>query len=176
MIYARYYLILSLPLISVMLRDILTQNFCKQKWGRAKSIPLLSESSQYATLLLGKTISMVQTFFGKTKTLFGFLSISKTGTKVGLNVMWCHGNFWKVGDTCIPLASVGGNSVRAPSSRTSAFPGKSPRLLTSTSLQLALLPSRHHRYSPQQCYPMHFLPITQGLGAYVLRNANCNTG
>lgn len=110
------------------------ENFCKQKWGRAKGIPLLSESSQYATLLLGKTISMVQTFFGKTKILFGFLSISKTGTKVGLNVMWCHGNFWKVGDTCIPLASAGGNSVRAPSSRTSTFPGKSPRLLGSTSL------------------------------------------
>lgn len=50
--------------------------------------------------------------------------------------MWCNRSSWKVKDTYTPLASVraGGKSVRAPSSRTAAFPVKSLRLLRSNCL------------------------------------------
>lgn len=100
-------------------------NFCKQKWGKAKSISLLSESSQYATLLLGKTyISMVKALFEKAKFLFGFLPVSKIDTKVGLpkcdvvqEELLESGGY--LHSPCI--SGEGDNSRRASSSRTAAF-------------------------------------------------------
>lgn len=92
--------------------------------------------------------------------------------------MWCGviGTFGKWGIPAFPLHRLGATLWEYPA----------PELLPSLGnhwgcsglllLQLAPLPSRHHRYSPQQCYPVNSLHITQCLWVYVLGNPNCNMG
>ena len=63
------------------------ENFHKQNGVKVKSIPPISASSHYATLLLRKTyVSKGMTFFVKEKILFGFFfSLARKGTNTALS-------------------------------------------------------------------------------------------